>query len=421
MYRHDVCCLVTAIAVLVSGCGGGSGGGSGGSGPFGVNRTGTGTAPLIAPPVATGNTLPVQVDAGPVAGSRSINVGFVTVTVCAPGTSGITVACQMVDHVALDTGSSGLRLLQSVLSSNLTLPAVINSGQAIGECSQFADGFTWGSVRLADIYLAGEIARSVPIQDVGDLPGGAAAVPADCSGGGGLNESSLASLGANGVLGIGLFKTDCDSCTMSVQPATYYNCNVTGCTGTAVASGQLVANPVALFALDNNGVLIKFPAVPAAGLTSLAGSLIFGIGTQANNGLGSAVVYMADVFGNFTTIFNGTTLTSSYIDSGTNGLFFPDASIQQCLPPGSVGFYCPPTVLNLSATIQGSGGTPSSPPVTFSIADVDTLATDVVAANVGGPQIGAFGWGLPFFFGRSVFVGIDGMATPGGTGPYWAF
>jgi hypothetical protein len=40
---------------------------------------------------------------------------------------------------------------------------------------------------------------------------------------------------------------------------------------------------------------------------------------------------------------------------------------------------------------------------------------------VGGPNPGAFDWGLPFFFGRQVFTAIEGASTPGGSGPYFAF
>ena len=38
-----------------------------------------------------------------------------------------------------------------------------------------------------------------------------------------------------------------------------------------------------------------------------------------------------------------------------------------------------------------------------------------------GPQTGNFDFGLPFFFGRSVFVGINGKSTPAGTGPFTAY
>ena len=41
--------------------------------------------------------------------------------------------------------------------------------------------------------------------------------------------------------------------------------------------------------------------------------------------------------------------------------------------------------------------------------------------NLGGPNPGSFDLGLPFFFGRQVFVGIEGQSTPGGVGPLWAY
>jgi hypothetical protein len=57
-----------------------------------------------------------------------------------------------------------------------------------------------------------------------------------------------------------------------------------------------------------------------------------------------------------------------------------------------------------------------------STGDTDTLNGDFTAfSEVGGPNPGLFDWGLPFFYGRSVFVAIEGQSTPGGTGPYWAY
>jgi hypothetical protein len=32
-----------------------------------------------------------------------------------------------------------------------------------------------------------------------------------------------------------------------------------------------------------------------------------------------------------------------------------------------------------------------------------------------------FDWGLPFFFGRSVFTAIEGRSAGGSVGPYMAF
>ena len=55
------------------------------------------------------------------------------------------------------------------------MPAAMRSRNAL----QFADGFSWGSVRLADIHIVGEQASSVPIQIIADpaFP----TIPASCS------------------------------------------------------------------------------------------------------------------------------------------------------------------------------------------------------------------------------------------------
>ena len=52
----------------------------------------------------------------------------------------------------------------------------------------------------------------------------------------------------------------------------------------AESLAQQVQNPATLFAADNNGVIVELPAVSVPE-TSVSGSLVFGIGTQANNGL----------------------------------------------------------------------------------------------------------------------------------------
>ena len=41
--------------------------------------------------------------------------------------------------------------------------------------------------------------------------------------------------------------------------------------------------------------------------------------------------------------------------------------------------------------------------------------------DVAGSSPGQFDFGAPPFLGRRVFVAIAGQATPGGTGPYFAF
>jgi hypothetical protein len=44
-----------------------------------------------------------------------------------------------------------------------------------------------------------------------------------------------------------------------------------------------------------------------------------------------------------------------------------------------------------------------------------------VFVEVGGTFPGNFDWGLPFFFGKNVFVGYEGKGSSLGNGPYWAY
>jgi hypothetical protein len=61
--------------------------------------------------------------------------------------------------------------------------------------------------------------------------------------------------------------------------------------------------------------------------------------------------------------------------------------------------------------------------IAFSIGNAVTLINSPSTAfnNLGGDNPGAFDWGLPFFFGRTVFIGIEGQPSAAGTGPYWAY
>jgi len=61
--------------------------------------------------------------------------------------------------------------------------------------------------------------------------------------------------------------------------------------------------------------------------------------------------------------------------------------------------------------------------VSFQIGDTDTLfqTSNNVFVELGGPEPDVFDWGLPFFLGRNVYVGIEGKTSTLGTGPYWAY
>jgi hypothetical protein len=204
----------------------------------------------------------------------------------------------------------------------------------------------------------------------------------------------------------------------------------------AVPVSKQLSNPVAFFSQDNNGTIIALPAISANGEASVTGSLIFGIGTRDNNGLGQATAIPLDEHGDFLTRYpaNGNN-TAAFVDTGSNAIYFLDsntANIPTCANPYSA-FYCPGSTLNLSAKSQDVGGLVTVT-VNFSIANAEALLApqnNVAFGNLGGPssapQSGTgtsgayFDWGLPFFFGRKVFTAIQGQSTPAGTGPFVAF
>lgn len=405
---HKNCNLLAWLFLLTS-CGGGGGGGG-----SGATLTATNAGIESGP-----NVMSIVVDTGPSGATPNINIPYVTVTICVPGTT----TCQTIDHVLLDTGSYGLRILASEVSPLLVLPQQTTSGGvALAECSLFFSGYAWGGVRLADVTLASETASSVPIEIIGDSAFPTTA-PTSCSSAGAIGGpmNSISTLGAKGILGVGPLKQDCPWCVSSATNSVYYICPSGTCSPVALELAKQVTNPVAMMPTDNNGVVIYFPAIPAGGAATASGLMALGIGTQSNNALGAATVLNVDGSGNVLTTFNGTTLTA-FFDTGSNGLFFP-SGIRQCTI--ATGFYCPlDGTQGLSAVIRGASNG-ASKSVAFSIANAETVfasaPTYVAFGNVGGYLAGYFDWGLPFHYGRKVFTAIDGQSTPAGTGPYVAF
>lgn len=400
-----------SIICLTAACGGGGSGSS--------NSVSNTSAQTSAPSAAlAANIAAIAVDHG-VAGVP--NMPFVSVTVCTPGGA----SCQTIDHVLVDTGSWGLRVFASQLPASVSLPQQTSAnGGSLAECMQFFDGYTWGSVRIADVQIAGERAASLPIQVI---DANYAAVPASCSNTGAARNTP-STLAANGILGIGVFKHDCGAaCANQAIAGTYYACAGTSCLSTAIAEARQVANPVPYFGADGNGVIVSLPAVPSGSATSVAGQLIFGIGTQSDNTIdaGAHVIGADPSRGVFTTTENGTTYSGSIIDSGSTGLFFATNQMPACASPNQ-SYYCPGTTEQFSATNVGTNGVAST--VGFSVGNAAQIwqASGGAAAMplFAGPAfVGSqvFDWGLPFFYGRSVYTAIEQEATPAGPGPYFAY
>ncbi len=258
--------------------------------------------------------------------------------------------------------------MSSVLSVGLTQQTV-TSGNPLVECLQFVDGYTWGSVKAADVYLGGEpVIHSMAVQVIGDP--NFTTIPSRCSSSGPA-ENTVQTFGAKGILGVSIFQQDCGvACAQAAVSGAYYSCVGTSCQPVEVSLTQQIQNPVGLLSADNNGVVIDLPSVPATGSATVTGALILGINTQTNNSLGNASVYKLDSStGYLTTVFNGNSYPGSFLDSGSNALFFPDSGI--ACTGNNNGFYCPPSTLQLTATNQGTTG--SSGAVNFNVANATSL------------------------------------------------
>jgi hypothetical protein len=362
------------------------------------------------------NVLPITVGCG------YPNEPCVTVTVCAPGTSN----CVTIPNVLLDTGSSGLRVFSTLLSGLNLQQETDSSGNHITECVSYADNTSdWGPVTVADIRLGGESASGVPIQLINST---FAAAPTDCPG---LDVDPSTSQ-YNGILGVGIFVEDCGAtCDDATQPnnRTYFNCAAggTNCNNTsiAVANNFQVSNPVAFLPTDNTGVALQFAAIPSSGATTATGWLVMGIGTAADNTPPTgAVTLPADTYGSFQTLFNSVSYNTSIFDSGSLGLYFPNPpSLPQCSATGTApDFYCPTSLSTLSALQTGASGSPARS-ASFQITNAEQAFGQANYAfnDIGGTGTGMFLWGLPYFFGRTIYVGFDGKSSSLGTGPFWAY
>ena len=439
--------------LLLAGCGGG---GSGSVITPGNNGGGGGQ---------TSNTTAITVDEGPSAltqqGHADADTPFITVTLCAPGS---TTNCQQIDHVEVDTGSYGLRVISPVLTASVASALQMETasgGNPVLECTQFADGFSWGPIEVADVQIAGETAHSVPIQVMGDSRF-ENEIPTACSTTG-TEEDTVVTFGANAILGLGPFADDCGSgCATNASNTFYYTCPTNGtsgsnCAGIVVPESEQTTDPVVYFQTDNNGVIVELASATEGADTS-SGTLIFGIDTESNNALSAKTLLTANPADGFIT----TTYTPmggqeqflpfSYFDTGSNAYYFADSSIpsgtgcaayQGYNSSNPASWFCPASELNdLSATNTGQNGTQST--VTFSIGNAYTLFNQYPGGSVFG-DLGAstgpepsdcssqalaiqdqdyacsFDFGFPFFLGRNVYVAFAGANTSGGMGPYFAY
>lgn len=402
------------------------------------------------------------------------NEVMTTVTLCQPGS---TTVCQTFSNVLVDTGSSGLRMFTNAQDNNgvplvgsaaSVFPAAPAPAASFWDCVEYGDGSSeWGQVQPVDIWLGsgaptsstpGEVAANTAIQLIQYDPTGVGSTycpPAS----GGVADTSPQQSGFTGIMGVGLQPYDCNlslgcqgtlGCTPAQEAAGtclasgYYQCTGAGGTSCTVASptlnSQLVRNPVTALPVDNNGIIMAFTGnIPVAGTTSISGYLTLGIGTQANNQMAPQVTQYSVFPFNSTNLQNGTvgTFATNFsstdlvgiIDSGSNFYYLPPPSsgvLPICSNDPSQMFFCPATTQSLVAVNTGSDGSTSGC-INFQIANADNsylnaANTSSVFNNIGATSGalqtgGSFDWGFPFFLGKSVYVGFDGLSVP----PYWAY
>jgi hypothetical protein len=384
------------ISFWLVACGGGGGGDS---------------TPQPIPPTPTptsSNEMLVKVAKGPQ--NNYVNGLLGSITVC--NESG---QCTTVNDVLFDTGSVGVRLLKTALPANFFQAKVDTNNKKLNNCGLFLSGHMWGEITTAKVKL-GEMTTTstIPIQIIGQSD---VNTPSSCSFGNGPSIDSQASLSSNGIVGIGLFQNDCgDSCSNS-PTYTYLKCDTNGCVPTAVTPSEQLKHPVAAMpAPHNNGTVISLPAISPTGAGDISGKLLFGVGTDSNNTFQNMNVIATNNFGMFPATVNGITYRNSFIDSGTNGIGLPFRNITVCSLSSS--WCCPSSTLELTASM----GTKTT---TFNIANARQL---FLTGNHAFSNLGSYfnlsssiDFGLPFFFGKNVVIGIEGTSSNLGSGTYFAF
>ncbi len=385
------------ILFILAACGGGGGNNSSNNNPNG--NTSQPATPTTVPVV--GKYLTVNITPG----SNSIcsynNAPCVSVNICQPGTSN----CQTINNILIDSGSFGLRVFGSLLSSNIlnNLPYLTSGSNTVAECVTYGDGSAnWGPVQFADLNLGGVTASSIPIQIInGNFQG-----VSNCAGA----ATSPSNFGLNGILGVGTLNSD-------LGFSNYYSCTNSSCSRTTPS--QYVQNPITgLGTNNNNGITFHFGSLPTSGAYNANGYAIFGVGNNVDNTpTSTATVFKINNNGNglnVNTTFQNQN-NSSFLDTGSNYLSFSNSTF---LPLCSDGIsFCPPAgqFVAETALMSDINGFNSTGTINFSIGNAPWLlnssntAFATLASSLGSSFTGnLINWGMPFFYGRTVYMVFAG-------------
>jgi hypothetical protein len=418
--------------LLLAGCGGGGGGAD-----TIVSPGATSSVPL-----PSGSNSVVVTLAPSTAANPQVNQPYISVTLCVGAT------CAQINDVLVDTGSYGFRVAASVLAATgLTLPQVTTSGGNLAECAQFAGGYMWGLVKSATLKIGGETtATSIPIQVTDDTtPAQLPAPDAACTSSGTLQNIGPAGangIGGNAIIGLGALINDGQR---------YYRCSGGACTfvcsGYGVSSSTScsnavseVANPVASFTQDNNGIILQMDGVDANGsaITGQAGLLTFGLNTQSNNTLTNFQVVphaipdpTSNPDGSYFSISYGcntcnpaTVSTTGFFDTGSNYAYLNLASSQLRLDAQYVyNLVNANNPVSVSAILAGSVVTSYlvSNPINSNCPTCN--AYNDIAASASNSGMGTQAdLGMPYFYGRSIAFAIESRTVSGqaASAPFYA-
>ena len=443
--------VATMVIILLTACGGGGNSSETHISGAGLNALGR-SGPVVLPYAFTQgvNNMQVVVDSGLDAFSlQNANILYATVTVCEHLN---TSHCVSVDHVQVDTGSVGLRLLSSALHG-LNLPDTLTQAgtERTYECYPFVIGGLWGRSVLANVGLGPLSTSPIPIQVIDDAsPRTDPIAPhSNCiSNVSGQMLDNTAKLGSNGILGIGSTVIDCGLTCQSGAYGSfkqYWACGATetivnNCVPAAVAETFQMKNPVSFITAGyNNGTKLVMPNVSGLGAGTATGELIFGVDilghpntssaglTRVNLGTTYPSWYYLNIATQYPASGTGSTNYPGYLDTGTNGLFFPDNSISLCT--GST-WYCPPINLARTAALSDGGNIGNNlAMVNFDVISAETLFFTSNAAFIGLSGAASqptdvtapysFAWGMPFFYGKKVIQTI--WDTSIGSTPWYAW
>lgn len=407
MKREFLVTLMILAGAGYGGCGSNSAVGIPIGSPGAGNPGGSGT-PSADPVASAPNVLPITVEAvNTGVCSLAFNIPCTSVTICQHNSSN----CQTISDILVDTGSPGLRIFQSLI--NVQMVQTGTSANPIAECAQFADTTAaWGPIELVDVQLGSSSSQKIgnlPVQVILDptVGRGVSSAFSSACGSNALPLDTPANAGFNGILGLSVEQVD-----TSTTSGPYFTCLDPNCVNgppSAVIAPNPLRNPVPLLPVDNNGIILTFPSVPASGAVTVSGSLILGIGTESNNRLSASAQIYPISAANITMEYQNTSY-QGFFDTGSNFLAFPDSILSTCTDPNLKAFYCTGPGVTVPRTASLLNQENQSIPISFQVTDVTTLNQNFNVFNdIGGPSaFSGFDWGFPIFLGRTIYLSYAG-------------